>query len=279
MRERGISQRRACTLLQLDRASARYRGHPHKEDAALLERLHQIAQKWPRFGYRRAWALLRRDGQKVNHKRVYRLWKQEGLWVKRRLRKRRKGTGQSVPCKAEYPNHVWTYDFVEDRTLSGTRLKMLTVTDEFTRESLSIEVGTALTWMQVIEVLSGLFTRYGAPQFLRSDNGPEFIANALKAWLASQGTGTLYIEPGSPWQNGFAESFHGKFRDECLNAEVFVSVAEARVRVEAWRRLYNEERPHSSLGYKTPSEFKQDWFAANSRHPEQGQEPGSETKH
>ena len=168
-----------------------------------------------------------------------RLWKQEGLWVRPRRKKRQVRTGRSVPCRATHPNHVWTYDFLHDNCWSGTRLKLLRVEDEFTRECLSIEVATSLPASKVLGVLSGLFCAQGAPRLLRRVDGPVFIAVVLKDWLAKQGTGTLYIEPGSAWQNGQGESFNGKFRDECLNAEVFVSVAEARVRVEAYRRHYS----------------------------------------
>jgi putative transposase len=257
----GVSQRRACFLAGLNRSSFHYAARA-RNDAAVVEQLRAIAARHPRYGYRRAWALLRREGNEANHKRVYRLWKGEGLSVKRRPKKRRVKTGQSVPCRATGPNHVWTYDFVHERCLSATKLKMLTVVDEFTRECLAIEVATTLPSEKVIGVLSRLFAQQGSPRFLRSDNGPEFIALALKAWLARRGTGTLSIDPGSPWQNGHGESFNGKFRDECLNAEAFVSVAEARVRTSAFGRLYNEERPHSSLGYQTPLEFKRSWYAS-----------------
>jgi putative transposase len=187
---------------------------------------------------------------------VYRLWKQAGLRLKRRSKRRRQGHG-TVPLRALHPGHVWTYDFVHDTCLNGRKLKMLTVVDEFTREALAIEADTTLPARRVLAVLARLFQQHGAPRFLRSDNGPEFLAKVLTTWLAAQGASTVYIEPGSPWQNGFGESFNGKFRDECLNAEVFLGVAEAKVRIEGWRRQYNEERPHSSLGYWTPHEFKQ----------------------
>jgi putative transposase len=259
---RGLSQRRACLLAGLNRSSWHYGAHP-KNDEATRERLRALAQGHPRWGYRRAWAVLRREGEATNHKRVWRLWKQEGLCVKKRPKKRRAKTGQSVPCQATHPNHVWTCDFLYDSCLSGTKLKLLTVEDEFTRECLWIEVATSLPATKVMGVLSGLFTKHGVPRFLRSDKGPEFIAEARKDWLAGQGTGTLYIAPGSPWQNGLGESFKGKLRDQCLSAEVFVSVAEARVRVQAYRRHYNGERPHSSLGYQTPLEFKAGWFGSS----------------
>lgn len=225
-----------------------------------MECLKQTAVRYPRFGYRRAHALLRRDGQKVNHKRVHRLWKREGLSVKRRLKKKRlAGPKQERPTSAEYPNHVWTVDFIQDQTITGRKLRMLTVTDEFTRESLGIEVGLRLTAEKVAEVLAGILAKRDAPGHLRSDNGPEFIALALRGFLHKSGVKTAYIEPGSPWQNGFAESFHSRFRDEFLNGEVFLSLKDAQVRVEMWRSWYNTERPHSSLGYKTPGEFAERW--------------------
>ncbi len=221
----------------------------------LVERLQQIARKHPRYGYRRACALVRRDVV-VNHKRVYRLWKQAGLGLKRQVRRRRRATRQ-MPFQACYPGHVWTYDFVHDGCMNGQKLKLLALIDEYTWEALAIEVGTRLSSRQVTSVLDRLFQQHGAPQFLRSDNGPEFLAKLLWTWLAEQGTRTIYIEPGCPWQNGKGESFNGRFHDECLNAEVFLNLREAKVRIEGWRYQYNTERPHSSLGYRTPYEFKQ----------------------
>jgi len=218
-----------------------------------------LAHKHPRYGYRRIWALLRRD-QHVNKKRIYRLWRRKGLQVRKHPRKRRRPlVALSIPVKALYPGHVWTYDFIHDRTLNGTDLKMLTVMDEFTREGLAIEVATSLSSKHVIAVLANLFQHHGAPRFIRSDNGPEFIAQALRSWLAEHQTTTLYIDPGCPWQNGFGESFNGTVRDECLNLYAFASVVEARVILAGYRREYNEERPHRSLGYRTPAEFKRDW--------------------
>jgi putative transposase len=166
-----------------------------------------------------------------------------------------------VPCQATRPNHVWTYDFIHDSCSSGRKLKLLTLVDEFTRECLAIAVDTSIRAGRVIEVLQPLLDRRGRPEFLRSDNGPEFVARQLKTWLAEAGTQTHYIEPGSPWQNGFAESFHSRLRDECLNAELFANLAEAQVVIELWRREYNQERPHSSLGYRTPVEFRTAWEA------------------
>ena len=259
----GLSQRRACGLVGLHRSTARYVAHP-RDDGGLLGRLRGIKEKWPRFGYRRAWAVLRREGEAINLKQVYRLWRSEGLAVSRRKEKVRRKPADSVPCRAVHPNHVWTYDFLEDATSGGSKLRLLTVVDEFTRECLRIEVATSFPADRVLRTLEGIFRQYGTPQFLRSDNGPEFIALTLRGWLRVQGAGTLYITPGSPWENGFGESFNGKFRDECLDRETFLSVEEARVGSERYRQHYNGERPHSSLGYKTPLEFKKEWLETHS---------------
>jgi putative transposase len=245
-------------LLSLHRSTFYYQSRPN-QNAELEQQVRELAEKHPRYGYRRIWALLRRD-RKVNKKRIYRLWKRSRLQVRKRARKRRRRGGVGgIPVKALHPGHVWTYDFIHDRCLNGTELKVLTVMDEFTREGLALEVATSLPSKRVIAVLAGLFEQHGAPQFIRSDNGPEFIAQALRDWLAQNQTTTLYIDPGCPWQNGFGESFNGTVRDECLNMHAFASVAEARVILAAFRHQYNEERPHSRLGYRTPAEFKRDW--------------------
>lgn len=198
--------------------------------------------------------MLRRAGEVVNHKRVRRVWCACGLQVPRRKRRRRGNPG-SVPLKAERPNHVWTYDFMQDATQDGRKLRFLNVEDEFTRQGLAIAVGRHMPAKEVISVLERLFLERGAPEYLRSDNGPEFIAKEVQQWLDKQGVKTHYIDPGSPWQNAFCESFNGKFRDECLNMEVFRTVIEARVIAEQWRCHYNSQRPHSSLGYLTPNEY------------------------
>lgn len=211
----------------------------------------------------------------VSKNRVHRLWKQEHLQVRKRLGKKHKpsGVSEGLPLVALHPDHVWSVDFLFDATASGTRLKILTVGDDFTRECLAIDVSTSFPSAQVIRVLARLVHGPGqsAPTFLRMDNGPEFIAHALKAWLASQQSRTHYIDPGKPWQNGFRESFHGRFRDEFLCGTLFASVAEARVLCEGYRQEYNEERPHQSLGYLTPQEFKQQWLQTQSR---QSPDPG-----
>ncbi len=232
--------RQACRIVGLSLSSFYFQPRPTR-NSVLVERLQQIARKHPRYGYRRACALVRRDVV-VNHKRVYRLWKQAGLGLKRRVRRRRRGTG-TMPLQACYPGHVWTYDFVHDACMNGRKLKLLTVVDEFTREALAIAVDTTMSSGQVKAVLSRRFHQHGAPQFLRSDNSPEFLAKLLRTWLGEQAIGTLFIEPGCPWQNGKGESFNGRFRDECLNAEIFLNLAEARIRIEHWRQQSQYRAP------------------------------------
>jgi putative transposase len=256
LRAHHISQRRSCQLMHLTRSSARYEARAQPNDELVCE-LRRIAAKHPRFGYRRAHALLRRAGQVVNHKRVARLWRIGGFVLPRRRPRRRCKAECAAPvAHATRPNQVWTYDFVHDWCANGQQLKILTVVDEFTRESLAVETRTSLKSQAVIEVLGRLQRERGAPVFLRSDNGAEFTADRVRDWLAEQHISTLYIEPGSPWQNAFGESFNGRLRDECLNAEWFGNSREAKVVIESWRRHYNEERPHSSLQYQTPVEFR-----------------------
>ncbi len=254
LRDRGISIRRCCALAGMLRSHYYYKSHP-SESEEVLALLRKISEKHKRYGYRRAHALLCRQGLEVNHKKVYRLWKQDGLSLPRRKPHKRHGTTGNVPCAAEHLNHVWTYDFVFDSLLNGRKIKFLTVVEEFSRQALCIEVDHSIRTGRVIGVLEKLFVQHGVPRYLRSDNGPEFIAKAVKVWLQGKGVETRYIDPGKPWQNAHGESFNGKFRDEFLNMEIFRSMEEARVMTESWRRHYNLDRPHSSLGYKTPSEF------------------------
>jgi putative transposase len=260
---RGLSPRRACVLLQLQRSTFGYRTRPDG-NAELAAQVDELARRYPRYGYRRVWALLRRRGQPVNRKHLHRLWKQAKLQIRTLARQRRPAHSARAPVPATHPGHVWTYDFLHEHCLQGTPLKVLTVMDEFTREGLALEVATSLPSPRVMAVLEHLVTMYGAPQFIRSDNGPEFIALAVRGWLAQHEMVTLYIEPGCPWQNGYGERFNGTVRDECLNMHSFQSVAEARVVLAAYRRQYNEERPHSSLGYLTPAEFKRNWLERQS---------------
>jgi putative transposase len=263
LKGQGLSERHACRVAGLNRATFQYEARPDP-NADLRRQLRRFAERRPRWGFRRAWDALRRQGQTVNIKRVQRLWKQEKLQVRPRS-KRRKGppVGRIAPV-ADAPKAVWSLDFVFDALEGGTKLKVLTVGDDFTRECLALEAATSIPARAVIRVLSRLFAEHGAPRYLRSDNGPEFIAGALKAWLASTSARTAYIEPGCPWQNGFRESFHGRFRDEFLNGTLLRSVAEARILMERYRKEYNTERPHQSLGYQTPSEFKQAWLDSHS---------------
>ena len=262
--ERGVSQRRACALVAANRATVQYQPRAGTDDG-LAQRLAALAARHPRYGYRRVWALLRREGWVVNRKRVHRLWRTAKLQVpKPHRRRRRMGVSAAAPPQATHPGHVWTYDFVHDACLSGAKLKLLPVVDEFTRECLAIEVASTQPTARVIGVLERLFAAHGAPAYLRSDNGSEFVAQAIQNWLTLHHAATLYIDPGCPWQNGFGESFNGSLRDECLNMQAFASVAEARIQIERFRRSYNEERPHSRLGYRTPAEFKADWLADQS---------------
>ncbi len=220
--------------------------------------MHQLAEQNPRFGYRMITSLLRREGWKVNRKRVHRLWKQAGLQVPQKQHKRRRlGTSENgcVRLKASYPGHVWSVDFLFDTTEDGRQVKFMPILDEYTRQCHAIVVARSITSEDVIEELDRLFLQHGPPENLRSDNGPEFIAEALQSYLKAEAVETRYIEPGAPWQNGFVESFNNTFRDELLDRELFTTLVEAGVLSEQWRRRYNEERPHSSLAYQTPAEY------------------------
>jgi transposase InsO family protein len=218
----------------------------------------ELVRPHPRYGYRRITALLRREGWPVNRKRIHRLWRQEGLKVPRKQRKRRR-LGHSangiLRRRPEHPNHVWCYDFLKDQTTDGRPLKLLPIEDEYTRECLALDVARSITAQDVIRTLGRLFAERGAPGFLRSDNGPEFIAQALRDWLPRSGVQTLYIAPGAPWENAYSESLNSRLRDELLNRELFTSVLEARVITEDYRQEYNQRRPHSALGYQTPAAF------------------------
>jgi putative transposase len=242
------------------RSSQRYQGRKTQRDSALAERMVRLSGENPRYGYRRVWAMLRREGWQVNKKRVHRLWRQEGLKVTEKQHKRRRlllGESENgcTRRQAAYKDHVWSYDFVMDLTEEGRRLKMMPVVDEYTRECLSIDVERSITAEDVVETLALLFRRRGEPSFIRSDNGPEFVAKALKRWLGASGVETLYIEPGSPWENAYSETFISRFSDEVLKREVFADLLEAKVLIEDYRGHYNNQRPHSALGYLTPAEF------------------------
>jgi len=253
--EHVFSERHACQVVGVSRSGLRYERRERPDETTLREKIRGLARRHPRYGCRRIAALIRREGV-VNKKRIHRIWKDEVLSLpRRRPRRRTSGAVAGLVKAPQRPNEVWTYDFMEDRTERGGRLRLLCVLDEYTRECLQIRVEKSMGSREVIETLEWLFLTRGAPEYLRSDNGPEFIAKALKNWLAKNGCKTLYIEPGSPWQNAYIESFNGKFRDECLNREVFGNGKEAQLVIERWRKEYNEERPHSALGYVAPAEF------------------------
>ena len=250
------SQRRACSLVGISRSAVNYKERSRPDEEALRERIKGLAGQNGRYGYRRIAALLHREGEEINIKRVHRIWKLEGLSLPtRRPRRRQYGPKGEVVRKAEHPLHVWTYDILEDRTERGSKLRILTVLDEYTRESLAIWTGRSVSAQTVVENLKWLFMDRGTPEHIRSDNGPEFIARAVREWLAESGCKTMYIKPGSPWENPYIESFNGKLRDECLNREIFRNGLEAQVIIENWREEYNHYRPHSSLRYLTPGEF------------------------
>jgi transposase InsO family protein len=256
VRELGVSERRACAVLGQHRSTQRKAPRAADDEAALTVDIVELARRYGRYGYRRITALLRDVGWVVNRKRVERIWRREGLKVPQRQPKRGRlwlADGSCIRLRPERANHVWAYDFVEDRTRDGRKFRMLCVVDEFTREALAIRVARRLPSSGVIDVLADLFLAHGTPVHIRSDQGPEFIAEAVKAWIAGVGARTAYIEKASPWENGYVESFNGKLRDELLNGEVFNTLREAQVLIEEWRRHYNRVRPHSALGYRPPA--------------------------
>ena len=255
----GVSERRACRVLGQPRSSQRQQPKRAQErEERLVRRMLELVRQHPRFGYRRIWALLRKEGFRVNRKRIYRLWRKEGLRVPRKQRKKRRLGSSANSCvrrPAEHKGHVWAWDFLHDRTSDGRALKWFTVVDEYTRECVALEVARGMTAQAVGVVLAAAVRERGAPVHIRSDNGPEFIARAIRDWVAGAGLETLYIAPGAPWENGYAESFNSKVRDELLNVEEFGSLLEAQVLAREWRQQYNHVRPHSALGYRTPAEF------------------------
>ena len=263
--EHGISERFACRILGQHRSTQRNISKTTDDEAALTAEIIALAIQYGRYGYRRITALLRNAGWVVNVKRVERIWRREGLKVPAKQPKRGRlwlNDGSCVRLRPEYPNHVWSYDFVEDRTHNGKKYRMLNVIDEFTRECITIRIARQLKSTDVIDVLSDLFILRGIPGHIRSDNGPEFVAKAVRDWITAVGTKTAYIMPGSPWENGYCESFNSKLRDELLNGEIFYTLEEARVIIERWRRHYNTVRPHSSLGYKPPAPEALQWPAS-----------------
>ena len=266
----GVSQRRACHVLGHYRSTHRYRPKENRLQKKLVGRVIELAREQPRSGYRMIARRLRQEGWQLNDKRVYRIWRQEGLKVpQKRVKKRRLGNkaGGLGSLRAERPNHVWSIDFIFDRTSNGKSLKILTVIDEFTRECIALEVNRKFTSNDLVELLADLFAIRGVPEHLRSDNGPEFISQRLRRFLAQLNINGSLIEPGSPWENGFVESFHSRLRDECLACELFGSLNEARELIGRWRDYYNHRRPHGSLGGLTPAVFATRWSASASVAP------------
>jgi len=262
-----VSQRRACLVIGQSRSTQRWVSKGSSYEEALVDRMTELACSYGRYGYRRITALLREEEWRVNHKRVERLWRREGLKVPARQSKRERlwfKDGSCVRLRPEHSMHVWSYDFIIGRTGDGRSFRMLTVLDEYTRECLTIAVGRKLNSSDVIDCLSDLFICRGTPFYLRSDNGAEFTSEIVRGWLDRLEVGTLFIEPGSPWENGYIESFNGKLRDELLNGEIFETLQEAKVLIESWRQDDNCLRPHSSLGYKPPAPetWKRKMFAA-----------------
>lgn len=252
----GVSERHVCRVLKQSRSTQRRVVYVPTDEEPLVQRMVTLATRFGRYGYRRITALLRREGWRVNHKRIERLWRQEALKVPQKQPKRGRlwlNDGSCLRLRPEHPDHVWSYDFVAARTHDGRPLRMLTVLDEYSRECLAIDVARGLKADDVLERLTYLFVTRGVPDYIRSDNGSEFTAREVRDWLEQVGVKTLYIEPGSPWENGYIESFNGKLRDELLNAEIFTSLWEAKVIIERWRVEYNTVRPHSALGYRSPA--------------------------
>lgn len=256
---RGISIRRACVLLSVARSSVCYVSRLVAKDVLLEGLLRRFAQRYPRRGYRQAWRWLKRRGHGVNRKRVYRLWCRAGLTLPRRKSYRRRRSGRRIDPVAGVPNVVWASDIVQTYCANGQKVRCLTVLDEYTRECLALEVASAMRSERVVRVLTGLVDRFGAPRYLRTDNGSEFVSRRTQQWLRVHGIQSALIDPGAPWQNGYVESFHSRLRDECLNREWFNNVTEARVIIDGYRRSYNTDRPHSSLGGLTPAEMRADY--------------------
>jgi len=257
-----VPERQACRVLGQPRSTQRYRTRVADDETRLVKRMTELATQYGRYGYRRITALLQREGWQVNHKRIERLWRREGLKVPQRQPKRGRlwlTDGSCVRRRAERKDHVWSYDFVLERSHDGRAIRTLVVVDEYTRECLVARVARRLCSEDVIDTLADLFVQRGTPEYLRSDNGSEFTAKVIREWLEALGVTTLFIAPGSPWENGYVESFIGKLRDELLNREIFYTLDEARVLIEQWRRQYNRVRPHSSLGYRPPAPEAIEW--------------------
>lgn len=251
-----VSETRACKVIGQYRSTQRYQVKKLPDEDLLTTRIIELALKYGRYGYRRITALLNAEGFEVNHKRVERIWREQGLKVPQKQKKRRRlwlNDGSCLRLRPEYKGHVYSYDMVHDRTSDRKAFRILNIMDEYTRECLCCYVGRHIRWQNVQEQLTNVFLQHGVPEYIRSDNGSEFTAINLREWLSNLEVGTTYIEPGSPWENGYIESFNGKMRDELLNGEIFDNIFEARTLIERWRKEYNTIRPHSSLGYRPPA--------------------------
>jgi putative transposase len=252
----GVSERRACRVLEQVRKTQRHVPKVTDDEELLTQRITELATQYGRYGYRRITAMLKSDNWMINHKRVERIWRREGLKVPVRQPRRKRlwlSDGSCIRLRPEHKDHVWSYDFVKSHTADGRGFRILTLIDEFTRECLALYVARNITSREVIEQLYELFILRGVPEHIRSDNGSEFTAKVIRKWLADLGVKTLYIEPGSPWENGYNESFNGKLQDELLKREMFTNLKEARILVERWRWEYNHVRPHSAKGYRPPA--------------------------
>lgn len=261
--QRGVSQRRARALMSVARSTLRYEPRLIKRDAPVVVAMHDLSARYPRYGYRRIQVFLDRQGHAMSADRAHRIWRQCGLQVPRMRPRKRIAMRRPRPLPALGINQVWAYDFVYDACANGQQLKCLTVIDEYTRECLAIDVAGSIRSGRVIELLSKLVSVHGAPSYLRSDNGPEFVSRAVLRWLTQANIDTAHIDPGKPWQNGSNESFNGKFRDECLSRQWFKNRTDAKILIENFRREYNKIRPHSSLGQLTPTQFKQTHSTTN----------------
>jgi putative transposase len=260
LRDQKLSQRRVCRAMGQPRSTQRYQAQQRNGEVRLVGRMRELALRHRRYGYRRVAVLLRQEGWRVNRKRVARLWRKEGLKVPPKQVKRGRLTDGSSDNashrkRSERMNQVWSFDFCHDRTSDGGMLKVFSVIDEYTRRCLAMEVGRRMTGTEVVKILEALMALEGVPEHLRCDNGPEFVSSAVRAWVKKAGISALYIAPGSPWENAYAESYHARLRDEMLEREEFATLAEARVLLESWREQYNQQRPHSALRYQTPEAF------------------------
>jgi len=251
-----ISERRACRAIGQSTATQRYKVKKLPDEDELTSRIINLAAQYGLYGTPRITAILRREGWKVNHKRVERIWREQGFKVAKKQKKKRRlwlNDGSTIRLRPEYRNHVWSYDIMEDKTYNGKKFRILNIIDEYTRECHLSFASRRITSREVVEFLSDLFCRKGLPEYIRSDNGSEFTAKRVRKFISNLGTYSAFIEPGSPWENGYIESFNGKMRDELLNCEIFDTMNEAKVLIENWRTYYNTVRPHSSLDYMPPA--------------------------